>query len=395
MLTFNGFTGINNVVPSERLLPDQKTGLSALVEAMNVDIGLDNEVSRRKGYSILSDVCHKNVWQGFGFMLATVNSDLVSIIDGNETVIYPSLGVSRVWYVNLPDGRTAFSNGLINGITDGTTTTKWGVPLPAGVGSPTAISGALKAGRYRWQVTHVRTVDGLEGGATYGGTITLDADAGIAWTGLPVLADHSLNMYLSSHNDDVAYLAGNTTGSTFTFAAANDRLTLPCKTNDCYPAPAGILLSFYRGRALCATGNLLLASRNQQWELFEIAKDFKAFSGDVTAILPVDDGMHIGTSKELCFLQGQKFDELVYSQSTDQGVVLGSGVTLHGEQIKVGNGLGSDSAMLCICDGQIVAGFNQGVITRLTEGRYQTDATEVAATFRVQNGIPQYLAIAQ
>ena len=54
------------------------------------------------------------------------------------------------------------------------------------------------------------------------------------------------------------------------------------------------------------------------------------------------------------------------------------------------------TAMLCIADGVICAGFNGGAVARLTEGRYQTSVTEVAATFRLLPGrIPQYLAIPQ
>jgi hypothetical protein len=43
----------------------------------------------------------------------------------------------------------------------------------------------------------------------------------------------------------------------------------------------------------------------------------------------------------------------------------------------------------------LVAGFNGGNVARMTEGRYTTSATEVAATFRMNNGMPQYLAVPQ
>ena len=51
--------------------------------------------------------------------------------------------------------------------------------------------------------------------------------------------------------------------------------------------------------------------------------------------------------------------------------------------------------MLCIAGRGIVAGFSDGGIARMTEGRYATDVTEVAATFRMVNGAPQYLAVPQ
>jgi hypothetical protein len=51
--------------------------------------------------------------------------------------------------------------------------------------------------------------------------------------------------------------------------------------------------------------------------------------------------------------------------------------------------------MICIADRVLVAGFSGGNIIRMTEGRYTTAVTEVAATFRKVNGVPQYLAVPQ
>ena len=45
MLTFAKFSGINNVLPPERLVPAPKTGVTPLATATNVDVGLDGELS--------------------------------------------------------------------------------------------------------------------------------------------------------------------------------------------------------------------------------------------------------------------------------------------------------------------------------------------------------------
>ena len=65
MLTFNSFTGINNVEPSHRL------SAGDMIEAVDVDIGLTGDISRRSGFTEISAQCHKNLWQASGFMLAT------------------------------------------------------------------------------------------------------------------------------------------------------------------------------------------------------------------------------------------------------------------------------------------------------------------------------------
>lgn len=104
----------------------------------------------------------------------------------------------------------------------------------------------------------------------------------------------------------------------------------------------------------------------------------------------------MGTETELAFLAGNTWDGLAYSRKYDEPVVLGSGVTAPGNEIKLGKGTGpAGDAMLAIVGGHIVAGFADGTVTNLTDGRYKTTATEVCATFRTLNGIPQYVAIPQ
>ena len=390
MLIFDKFTGINNVVPSHRL---KKSELTA---ATNVDIGLDGELKRRAGYSELAATCHKNLWQADGFLLATVaGNDLQAFtVGGAYTTVSASLGPSRVWFCNLPDGRTTFSNGLINGITNGTVTTGWGVPTPASLGALADVAGSLFPGDYQYQLTYTRVADRLESGPLYSNPNAI-ALGGLALTGLPVLAGHGINVYITGANGGVASYAGSTMGSTFTFTGANDELVLPCRTENLSPAPVGTVTAFWRGRALVAVGPVLWASMAGRWQHFNMRRDFKQFSADITLIQPVDGGIFVGTTDELCFLAGDEFDKLVYTRKAEGRTVLGSGVAVRGELVKQGEGAGLGGAMLCIADGTVVAGFSDGQIVRLTEGRYATTVTEVAATFRMVDRVPQYVAVPQ
>ena len=390
MLTFEKFSGINNVQPSHRL------GDDALTVATNVDIGLSGEISRRSGYSEILATCHKNLHQGDGFLLATVDGgDLTAMntVGGARVTLYPSLGVNRVWYCNLPDGRTTFSNGLICGITDGLAATTWGVPVPVSPGALMPISGNLNPGDYQYQLTYVRRSDGLEGAPLYSNPLP-SADGGMFLSGLPVLAGHSINVYLTGAHGDQAPLAGNTANGVFSYIGNNDALTLPCRTGNLSPAPAGTVTAFWRGRVLTAVGNVLYASRTNAWESFDFRRDFKQFTSDITLIQPVDDGLYVGTTTELAFLSGTEFDKLAYRQVAGP-TVLGSGVAVRGELIQQGQGVGQGAAMVCIADNILLAGFSGGLVIRMTEGRFTTAVTEVAATFRMLGRTPQYIAIPQ
>lgn len=388
MLKFEKFTGVNNVLPAHRL------GKADLAQATNVDIGLSGELSRRAGYTERSAVCHKNLWQATGFMLATVDSDLMKTTGAVQTMVYASLGVQRVWYCNLPDGRTTFSNGLINGITDGTTTTKWGVEAPASIGALTDVAGDLAPGDYQYQLTYVRISDGAEGPPAYSNPVPI-ALGGIVLTGLPTLAGHRINVYITGQNGGTGYLAGFTAGGAFSFTGTNAELVLPCRTEFTSPMPVGTVTAFWRGRVLVAQGPVLYASKPPSWELCDVRRDFKQFSGDITLIQPVDGGVFVGTTKELAFLSGDEFDKLTYVRVVDGPVVLGSGVAVRGELVKRGDEVGRGTSMVCIADGIVVAGHSDGTLQRLSEGRYKTAAAEVAATFRMVGRTPQYIAIPQ
>ena len=389
MLKLEEWSGINNVQPQERL------GTRDLTVATNVDFGLSGEVYRRGGYSVAAAGCHKNVWQARGFMLATVNGALVGIAPGGaETVLHAALGNARVWYCNLPDGRTAFSNGAICGLTDGTAATEWGLPVPDSMGAFTPTAGALDPGTYRYVLTYVRLTDGLEGGGEWSAPFEVD-EGGILLMNLPQRTGYKINVYLTGANGDTAHFAGTTLTSSFSYLGKNDALVVPYATGRLDPAPAGRCLAFWRGRALVAQGKLLHASRPYQWELFDPLRDFKQFTADITLVQPVSDGIYVGTANELAFLDGTEFDKLTYRSRVDGAVVLGSGTAVRADKITVGEGRGKGDAMVCIADGVIVAGLEGGDVMRLSADRYATDATEVAATFREIDGVPQYIAVVQ
>lgn len=390
MLSFEKFTGINNILPEHRM------GASELVTATNVDIGLSGELRRRKGFSRLDAACHRSLHQAKGFLLAVVDgADLVAIYpDGSRVVVYPSLGPERVHYCDLPDGRVAFSNGLIHGLTSGGPFQHWGVPEPDHVGVPTAISGSLHPGLYQYRISYTRLIDGAEGAPLEAMPLELP-EGGLFLDGLPVRDGCAINVYLSGHGGEGAYWAGSTQTAMFSYIGSNSGLTSPCRTVGLSVAPIGKTMAFWRGRVLVADGPVLWASMPASWQLFDKRRDFKQFSAPISLIQPVDSGLYVGTAHELAFLGGNEFDKLDFVRAMSGKVVPGSGVAVPGNQIMVGNGPGNGNAMLCIVDDTVVAGLNGGQVVRMADGRYRTDATEVTAVFRMVEGGPQYLVIPQ
>lgn len=381
------FLGLNNVQPTERLKPGE------LVEALNVDIDGDGAIARRAGYVSDSATEHRNVFEASTFTLATKGAagDLVNA--GTGAVLHAALGHSpRVWYLELPDGKVIYSNGVANGVVTAAARTAYGVPIPVGIGAAAQLAGTLPAGDYRWAITHVRLSDGREGAPLYSAPVTL-TDGGITLTGLPTLADHRSNLYLTTANGEKFYFAGTTVGSMFAFTGPNELLQGLMLVDQLSPPRVGTHMAFWRGRVLLAVGNTLRASQHQRLDLFDEEKDVRQFPSNITMVQPVEGGIWVGTETELAWLEGVQFDQLAYSRALTGRVVPGSGVRVDGDQVRRGQGMGSRTAALCIADGNLVACFADGAAVRITDGRYETDATEVWATFRKQGDTPQYMAV--
>lgn len=386
MLIFESFTGINNV------LKENRQSETDLVEARNVDIGLSGEITRRDGFTQVSEECHKNLWDGEGFMLATNGAQLVAIhSDGSRVVLHPALGPSRVWYCNLPDGRTTFSNGLIHGITDGATSLDRCIPVPNSGGSADGIAGALSSGQYRYALSYTRLADNMEGVTEIVGSMQLQL-GGLRLDGLPARDGFALNVYLSGADGEGQYLAGQTLTRSFEFVGANHELVNPSRTLGAQSFPMGTVTAFWRGRVLVAVGSTLWASRPWAPHLCDW-NAFRQFPAPITALQPVTGGIFVGTEHDLVFLGGEAFETLTYRETRRGPVVLGSGVKAPGDKIRVGDGAGAGEAIVCIAGGYVVAGLSDGSTTSLSGSRYKTQAKEVWAAFREVNEIPQYVAL--
>ena len=387
MLTFDHFSGISNLLPAERI-PD-----NALVEATNVDIGNSGEITRREGFSSISIGSTHSLFESGDKFIAVINNDL-KLLDKSGivvTTLHQSIGASRVWYAALPDGRVAYSNGLISGVVDGEDAYPLGVTAPDSAGEMQQISGKLFPGTYRYAVSYVRERDGFESAPTFG--LPEHIEGGVAIVGLQQRDGYRMNVYLTSHDGSEIYLAGSTTGEVFEFSGGNSDLVLPCRSTYCDAPPSGKHLAMWRSRLLVADGATLWASRAGQCETFDLRRDFKQFSHPITAILPVDDGFYVGTTQALIFLEGSDFDKLIYREVGKFGVVPGSAVQTLGEYIKLGDGVGTGSAGILIGGRSLVACFNGGRAVNMTKETYRTTSQEVSAAFRIVRGIHQYIAV--
>lgn len=371
------FSGINNVAKDKRLKPDEFT------RALDVDLASTGTLRARRGHAplVTGTTAHSVFEAPFG-VFCVVDRDLKLFDTAGALLrtVYQGLGAKRVWYILLSDGRVGFSNGLINGIADLTTTYDWGMPTPVD-------AGAGVAGEVPYFITYVRLSDGLEGPPAYGGSI----DPAQAIVGLPVRAGYTISLYLSPGGAPL--YAGNTSSDAITplaLSALGAAYTEPPLT----APPVGILMAQFGPRVLIADGPRIWATQPFRDELCDATKDFLQMPDPVTLIYGVEQaGVFIGTTKNLFFAGGTTFDQLKAQPIAASSVVLGSAVEIDTpflpEKIRPKD---VQQGTLCIIDGFVQLISGTGNVTPLTDQRYRTTHTEVYATARIRDGVLQYLA---
>lgn len=372
MITYDKFLGINNTDDPTRLKPGE------MLTATNVDIA--GTLLSRRGRAVLkAGGAHSLHESAFG-LLAVVDNDLLLLDDdGTELrTVYETIGYTRVWFEDLPDGRLAFSNGLISGLATAAETTAWGMPIPAdpGVGI---------AGDTPYMVTYVRSIDGRESGPTYG-TMSIDTTQQII--GLPALAGHSINVYLAPYGEAM-FLAGTT--STDTWTPTGDALGPQFVGGVVETPPVGTILKAWHARILIADGSTLWATRPFQPDLCDRARDFVQLPTAITLLYGTGSGVFVGTEKALHFLAGGDIGPEMQMRTVTRGpVTKGSAVEIDTAYLPAN--LRSGRGALCIVDGVLTLLTGDGQAIALTAARYQREVSEVWATTRLRDGTLQYLA---
>ncbi len=145
-------------------------------------------------------------------------------------------------------------------------------------------------------------------------------------------------------------------------------------------------------RVLVAVGNELWATRPLQPELIDQTRDFIQLEHDITLVYANDAGIFVGTAHELLFLAGDKFETLDHRVAAPGLCVLGSAVEINTAELPpdIAN---APRGALAIVDRTICLLSGAGEVRSLTDGRYETDATEVHATTRKRDGALQYIAV--
>jgi len=343
-MKFREFTGLRNDRPLERLGP---TDLSV---AENIDIDNSGAIALRDGFTAVPTVpaapTHSAWADGAelysdgqpgaafyvqGTVLYRLNADLTG------TAIMSGLTADMPMFYKKVLDRIYFTNGKESGIYENGSVRSWGLSVPYPPGVTEIAGGGMLAGSYQIATTFVRS-DGQESGATLAERIDIATDGAGLELGLPKSIDPdvvSKNVYLSTRNGDVLFLAMTVPNATLSASYMNDtsELNLPLLTQFMGPPPAGQVIGFYRNVLYVASGDVVYPSEEYNYELFDLRK-FIPFDGRITMFATLDGiadgGIFVGTDRSCGILVGKGMSQFEYVPKVDYGAIEGSMVMVDG-----------------------------------------------------------------
>jgi hypothetical protein len=133
------------------------------------------------------------------------------------------------------------------------------------------------------------------------------------------------------------------------------------------PLPPGQLIEYYRGRLYIARRNILYIS-DPLCDYFDIRSGYKQFSGDITLLRAVDEGIYVGDDK-VWWVRGDSPEEFERLEVYSSKAIPFTDIRTNGQNI----GEGTTKGNIAIWTGEngICAGSSDGSVANLTELRYQ------------------------
>lgn len=303
MITLSNFKGINNKVDPNRQPVDY------LREC--VDFSIDNSglLSQRPGYVLKVDGIVTTLWSD--------NKRCFAVIDGNLYEINESYVVSLL-KANIGSGRLDFTECGGNYYFVGDNAK--GVIKSNAVQSlgqrqieqqPTVTvtdNGNLKAGTYLVAITGLDD-DGMESGTTAPVSVTVSTDGKVLLlSNLRIPTDTRTTfyaVYVSKRDGEELYRQGIVAVDAGSVSVADVSIEgYALDSVGITNAPFGQFIAYHYGHLFIANGKYLFYSERFKYERWN-PSNYYAYESNITAVLPVENGLWVGTEDGIYWVSGK------------------------------------------------------------------------------------------
>lgn len=162
--------------------------------------------------------------------------------------------------------------------------------------------------------------------------------------------------------------------------------------------PTASEIEHYKGRIYLGSGPVLWGTELYLYDLVDKNKNYIHLPDDITMIRAVDDGLYVGTTAQLLFLQGTLSAGLKQSIVVDAPVIQGSSVLVPYSkahpQARTGSPIPEGTGPMFMTEAGICLGLAGGTVFNLTQDRVAFPHGERAAALcRLDQGATSYLAV--
>ena len=202
---------------------------------------------------------------------------------------------------------------------------------------------------------------------------------------LPMVIDPmvtGVNIYATNVGGTDMQLAGNMDRAATNFAITKDhKLGMAAQFAHLSPMPTGKYLCYWRGRLITATANVIRFSEPLAYHLHDERHGFIQTSQRVTFIQPVENGLWVGQSDHVIFIQGTSPDDMTVSIKSAQTPVPNSAIQINSDDIGEASEGGSLVTVWLASNGY-VAGSSGGHIIEYQAGRISNISAQSGTTVR-------------
>lgn len=371
--------GIDNVSEDAAMVQGGREPFVYVRDAVNVNITRAGKVDMIPSGSKVTDNKYQHLWQ------SSLHKDLFGLLDGwwvkinttdwtNEPLVY------------VGDGRlshTLLNNQVCIAGREGIFTYNGYQALPLGIQTPPMP--IAYGGIDRTQQTRSVAISWLRGGTESGLSSYVTAGAEVEVV-LPMVTDATVtgvNIYATSLGGTDMQLAGTVAHDATSFNITEDHdLGMAAQFAHLSPMPTGNYLCYWRGRLITATANVIRFSEPLAYHLHDERHGFIQTAQRITFIQPVENGLWVGQTDHVIFIEGMQLEDMRISIKSAQTPIPDSAIQVDSDSIGEAAEGGTMVTVWLASNGYVV-GSSMGQIVEYQAGRIDGISANAGTTVRL------------
>lgn len=270
---------------------------------VNVDVRAGGKVQRRQGYERLVAIAGAHsLYSNGAATLFVAAGNLYRLLGSGHELLIPGWGDRPTCYVDRA-GEVFFSNGVSSARWKDGGVHNWGVPMPPFQPSLLPLpTGGLFGGIYQVVITW-RDVFGVESGADVAVSVDVPEGGGLMLSDFPAPPPNidQVSVYVSGHNGAELHWDSDYPAFTTSLVLEPRTRTVPLKTQFMRPMPPVDLLTMQASRLYGAKDDVLYYTSPYNPYLID-GMDGLRFSGPITCVTAVVDGVYVATEQKSYFV---------------------------------------------------------------------------------------------